>query len=237
MAESLGNTGPSGSVLRPAMELVLVLVDPAHNKAFIPAQPGPIQLGMEQCRLFGCCLINSAAAAAAPEQLRRGAPVPALFGVPILVTSPGVSPSCPTLSMAGSVQSPGLGAVWVILIIGIKFPSWALSTSRCLLSAMRRLFVKWRHVAARRGLDPLQQGRQQGRLQPVPGSDAGSCQGTVAFSVPNHPQGPSALIPPCISWVPNPCVLHPPQPARAKQARSWFVIPAWIIPCKQVGMI
>lgn len=106
MAESLGNTGPSGSVLRPAMEVVLVLVDPAHNKAFIPALPGPIQLGTEQCRLFGGCLINSAATVAAPEQLRRGAPVPALFGVPILVTSPGVSPSCPTLSTAGHVQGP-----------------------------------------------------------------------------------------------------------------------------------
>lgn len=40
-----------------------------------------------------------------------------------------------------------------------------------------------------------------------------------------------------ICWVPNPCVLHPLQPAKAKQTRSWFVIPAWIIPCKQVGMI
>lgn len=140
MAESLGNTGPSGSVLHPAMEVVLVLVDPAHNKAFIPALPGPIQLGTEQCRLFGCCLINSAAAAAAPEQLRHGARVPALFRVPIPVTSPGMSPSCPTLSTAGCMQSchPGPITVRVILIIGIKFPSWALSTSRCLLSAMRR---------------------------------------------------------------------------------------------------
>lgn len=132
---------------------------------------------------------------------------------------------------------PSPGAVQVILIISIKFPSWALSTSRCLLSAMRRLFVKWRHVAARRGLDPLQQGRQQGQLQPVPGSNASSCQGMVVFSALNHPQGPSSLFPPSISWVPNPYVLHPLHPEKAKETCSWFVIPAWIIPCKQVGMI
>lgn len=47
MAESLGNTGPSGSVLCPAMELVLVLVDPAHNKAFIPAAAWPHPAGNE----------------------------------------------------------------------------------------------------------------------------------------------------------------------------------------------
>lgn len=57
--------------------------------------PGPIQLGMKQCRLFGCCLINSAAAVAVPEQLWHGPSVPALLGVPTLVTSPGMSPLCP----------------------------------------------------------------------------------------------------------------------------------------------
>lgn len=47
MAESLGNTGPSGSVLCPAMEVVLALVDPAHNKAFIPAAAWPHPAGNE----------------------------------------------------------------------------------------------------------------------------------------------------------------------------------------------
>lgn len=86
--------------------------------------PGPIQLGMKQCRLFGCCLINSAAAVAVPEQLRCGAGVPALFGVPILVTSPGMCHLCPTPSTAGCMRScrPALSAVRVVLITGIKFP-------------------------------------------------------------------------------------------------------------------
>lgn len=87
------------------------------------------------------------------------------------------------------------------------------------------------------GWIPSSRAGEQGQLQPVPGSDAGSSRGTIAFSAPNHPQGPSSQLPPFIRWVPNPCVLHPLQPAKAKQTRSWFVIPAWIIPCKQVGMI
>lgn len=111
MAESLGNAGPSGSVLCPAMEGVLVLVDPAHNKAFIPVPAWPHPAGNE----------TVPAIRVQPNQFgsRRGcsraAPAwslcpPVLFGVLILVTSPGMSPSCPTLSTAGCLQRSQRGS-------------------------------------------------------------------------------------------------------------------------------
>lgn len=55
--------------------------------------PGPIQLGMKQCWLFGCCRINSPWLLPSSSGVEPLSPV--LFGVLILVTSPGMSPCAP----------------------------------------------------------------------------------------------------------------------------------------------
>lgn len=124
MAESLGNTGPSGSVLCPAMEVVLVLVDPAHNKAFIPAAAWPHPAGNE----------TVPAIRVLPHQFgsRRGCSRAALAWSlcpcaprgPHPCHQPRDVPLVPPLSTAVCMQSccPGPRAVWVVLIIGIKFP-------------------------------------------------------------------------------------------------------------------